>query len=219
MTAISPHIAGLRLRPPWRSQPIGGRDVEPIRRSLVTSATALPALAVPTIPAAHAASELAIEQLGTELSAAIDDHSAVCDRLEIAEEAMWEWERRNPKPEMSETDDADYTRAMERVAADLRAAVKIKDKTQQDAHDVAVKAWTQRKEVAERECGYATVHDAEVTICDETERLIDALAETPAGSLRALKKRRPSPRSPERYTTARRSLTISRGRSSMTLTG
>lgn len=27
-TAISPHIAGLRLRPPWRSQHIGGRDVE-----------------------------------------------------------------------------------------------------------------------------------------------------------------------------------------------
>jgi hypothetical protein len=25
-TAISPHIAGLRLRPPWRSQPIGGRS-------------------------------------------------------------------------------------------------------------------------------------------------------------------------------------------------
>ena len=58
------------------------------RRSLVASAAALPALAVPAIPAAHAASELAIEQLGTELAAAIDDHSAVCDRLGIAEEAM-----------------------------------------------------------------------------------------------------------------------------------
>jgi hypothetical protein len=157
------------------------------RRSLVAGAATIPAVALPAIPAVHAASELAIKQLGTELSAAIDDHSAVCDRLGIAEEAMWEWERRNPKPEMSETDDADYTRAMERVAADLRAAVKIKDKTQQDAHDAAVKAWTQRKEVAERECGYAAVHDAEVTVCNETERLIDALAETPAGSLRALK--------------------------------
>jgi hypothetical protein len=157
------------------------------RRSLVAGAATIPAVALPAIPAVHAASELAIEQLGTELSAAIDDHSAVCDRLEIAEEAMWEWERRNPKPEMSETDDADYTRAMERVAADLRAAVKIKDKTQQDAHDAAVKAWTQRKKVAERECGYAAVHDAEVTVCNETKRFIDALAETPAGSLRALK--------------------------------
>ena len=157
------------------------------RRALVASTAAIPAVALPAIPAVHAASELAIEQLGTELSAAIDDHSAVCDRVEIAEDAMWEWERRNPKPELNETYDADYIRAMDKVAADLRAAVQSKDKTQQDAHDAAVKAWTQRKEVAERECGYTAVHNAEGAVCNETKRLIDALAETPAGSLRALK--------------------------------
>ena len=109
------------------------------RRALVASTAAIPAAALPAYSAVHAASELAIEQLGTELSAAIDDHSAVCDRLEIAEDAMWEWEWRNPKPELNETYDADYIRAMDKVAADLRATVQSKDKTQQNAHDAAMK--------------------------------------------------------------------------------
>jgi hypothetical protein len=85
----------------------------------------------------------------------------VCDPLEIAERAMSKWKRHNPKPENTGWN----------PNTDLKAA--------RQKHSAAVKAWTQRKDFAERECGYTAAHDAEGVACDEIARLTDALAGTP----------------------------------------
>jgi hypothetical protein len=90
MTAISPHIAGLRLRPPWRSQPIGGRDVES-RRSLVAGAASPPALA------AGSAAAVTIEAVPLPASVIPDDPDAELVALgERLKAASAETDKLNP---------------------------------------------------------------------------------------------------------------------------
>jgi hypothetical protein len=82
---------------------------------------------------------------------------------------MFKWEEQNPTPEL---------RWIEREDDVDGASQKYK---------AATSAWERKRQTAEAECGYDAAHTAEGAACNEIERLTDALANTPAHSLRAIK--------------------------------
>ena len=73
------------------------------RRSVVTTAAALPALAVPTVAAEQNEAELI--RLAAEVKAAWERFGDACDALGVAEAKVAKWRKSNPLPD----DDAGFT--------------------------------------------------------------------------------------------------------------
>ena len=71
------------------------------RRSILAGAAAVPvaAAAIPAIAGTAFTPDAAIFDLETRLSAAWKHLEEVCDMRKVAEDAMSEWEKQNPKPQ------------------------------------------------------------------------------------------------------------------------
>ena len=71
------------------------------RRSILAGATAVPVAtaAIPAIAGAAFTPDAAIFELVSNLSAAWRRLEQVCDMREVAEDAMSQWEKQNPKPQ------------------------------------------------------------------------------------------------------------------------
>ena len=95
--------------------------------------------------------------------------TAVCEAVGAAEAAMFKWKEQNPTPELRWIEGED----------DVDGA--------SQKYKAARSAWERKHHTAEAECGYDAAHTAEGAVCNEIERLTDALANTPPHSLRAIK--------------------------------
>src|ERR1700730_13050380 len=70
------------------------------RRNALTAVAALPALAVPTAITAMAGPDAEVFAAGRAVEAAWQGLGKACDVLGVADKAMSEWHRHNPKPVM-----------------------------------------------------------------------------------------------------------------------
>ncbi len=156
------------------------------RRTILTGAAAIPVAAIAgSLPASAEASTF--DRFAAELTAAADRHDKVLDALAIAEKAMANWAKHNPRPGLRECTigtNAEYEawRADPTLVdpnGDLKAAM-----AEQEA---AVRAWNKTKAAAQARCGYDAAHAAEGAVCGEISNLIDKLASTPASTSRGLR--------------------------------
>jgi hypothetical protein len=130
--------------------------------------SAADAAALAGIQAADASQAL-IARLAAELATARERHAAVCEAVAAAEAAMFKWKEQNPTPELRWIEGED----------DVDGA--------SQKYKAARSAWERKRHTAEAECGYDATHTAESAVCNEIERLTDAVANTPPHSLRAIK--------------------------------
>jgi len=158
------------------------------RRSLVAGTAMLPALAVPTLAAAPNA-DAELLNLIEQAHKAWDGISAACDQLEIAESAMHEWKRRNPKPRLDEPAWQVDWRLPRRLAdggfeegdtnesfvARLREAVGVSE--------VRARAWGEREQTAERNARLPEAHSLEVAANDIFSDLVDLITAMPATTM------------------------------------
>jgi hypothetical protein len=131
------------------------------RRSIVASATALPALAVPAaaIPALGNVDDDKLVTLAAAVEMAWDDKlPAALNLQQIAEVKMWEWKKKNPHP-------LDVARP---------------------ATPAAIRAWEERNAKAKRTFALDEVESAVSSARNELDGALDAMCETPARSLRGV---------------------------------
>ena len=131
------------------------------RRSIVASATALPALAVPAaaIPALANADDDKLVTLAAAVERVWDDTLPAARNLQqIAEVKMWEWKQNNPHP--------------------LDGA--------RPAATSAIRAWEERRAKSKKAFGLDEVESAVSSARNELDGALDAMCETPARSLRGL---------------------------------
>jgi hypothetical protein len=156
------------------------------RRTILIGAAAIPAAVITgALPAT--ADEATFDRLAAELTAAADQHGKVLDVLEIAEKAMFDWGKRNPRPELRECTigtiaeyeawRTDPTRVDPN--ADLKAAM-----AEQKA---AMRTWNKAKVAAEARCGYTATYATEGAVCSEISELIDKLSAIPASTMHGLR--------------------------------
>jgi hypothetical protein len=128
------------------------------RRSLISSAAALPALALPAVAAAAApstapavtAAALArasdpVFALAERVMQTHDAHSAACEARSAPEEALFEWRKNNPPP---------------------------------DESDLQAPEWRRRRRAAEQRTGFAKAEANQSAACDAAWDAIDTLRDT-----------------------------------------
>ena len=131
------------------------------RRSILAGAAAVPVAtaAIPAIAGAAFTPDAAIFELVSNLSAAWKRLEQVCDMREIAEDAMSQWNKQNPKPQT------------ERVKYNITPATTVEEMTEWAKRDCeadansqykqAVAEWDQLHSEAEASSGYTAVNAAE----------------------------------------------------------
>lgn len=143
---------------------------QPTRRAiLVGAAAALPAAIVATPALAALGSDDGVDdrvlELEQQLIAADEPLQAALARLGIAEDAMAEWARRNPKP----------TSPPWREGEDTDAVVSV--------YVADVNRWAKRKKAAECGSGLAAAEAAEKAAGEKLNALIRELGRTPARTI------------------------------------
>ena len=150
------------------------------RRSILAGAAAVPvaAAAIPAIAGTAFTPDAAIFDLETRLSAAWKHLEEVCDMRKVAEDAMSEWEKQNPKPQA------------ERVKYKITSATTVEEMTDGAKRDCEAEAnsrykqaaaeWDRLHSEAEISSGYIAVNEAEGAVNDEINELLDELCDTPA---------------------------------------
>ena len=148
------------------------------RRSILAGAAAVP-VATAAIPAIAAFTpDAAIFELETRLSAAWRHLAEVCDMREVAEDAMSQWEKQNPKPQA------------ERVNYEITPATTVEEMTEwarrsreadaDSQYKQAAAEWDRLHSEAAASSGYTAVDEAEGAVNDEINELLDELCDTPA---------------------------------------
>jgi hypothetical protein len=159
------------------------------RRSIVASAAALPALAVPVVAASIGKPDAEIVALSSQLARAWDIglHDA-CAALSIADEKVFEWKRLNPEPsKVKASDDPQKSARIDEIIAELRPLFADTQDYDADAkYDIAIREWQEKKAAFERESGHDEASAAEGAANDEVSRIIDAMSGIPACSIRGL---------------------------------
>jgi hypothetical protein len=150
------------------------------RRSILVGAAAVPVAtgAIPAIARAAFTPDAEIFDLETRLSAAWKHLEEVCDMREVAEDAMSQWEKQNPKPQA------------ERVKYKITPATTVEEMTDWAKRDCEAEAnsrykqaaaeWDRLHSEAEISSGYIAVNAAEGAVNDEINELLDELCDTPA---------------------------------------
>jgi hypothetical protein len=126
------------------------------RRSLVTTAAVLPALAVPAasaLAAGEAGEDAKLRRLGDEVRSAYEALGLVLDALAVAERRLFQWRHANPEP---------------------------------DKESAAWIEWPKREAAFKRACGYDEARAAGDEANDKLDDAIDAACETPARTMRGL---------------------------------
>jgi hypothetical protein len=171
--------------------------------STATTALSATAIAQPfaTSPAAATSAETTgdsiIEEIAGKLKAALDRHSQAFDIFGVAENAMFEWERRNPKPVLPEIKQASDRAVDDWIRASLEAddpALFCAANPSPNAHfqaaidelGAALTNRSKRKAVAEAQCGYRAAEAEKTAASADVASIEEDLANTPARSLPAL---------------------------------
>ena len=151
----------------------------------VAAATALP-LPLDSNAATTVTVDSTIEEVAAKLTEACEQHENANKAYSAAEELIFKWQERNPKPAMRDTvvgTNAEYglwTKGLgPNPNADLKAAIA--------EHNAALTAWDARKKVAEAQCGFFEADAADAAAAAEVMQLVDELANIQAQSLTAMK--------------------------------
>jgi hypothetical protein len=150
------------------------------RRSILVGAAAVPVAtgAIPAIARAAFTPDVEIFDLETRLSAAWKHLEEVCDMREVAEDAMSQWEKQNPKPQ---TEMVKYKITPATTVEEMTDWAKQDCEADADSrYKQAVAEWDQLHSEAEISSGYTAVNAAEGAVNDEINELLDDLCNTPA---------------------------------------
>jgi hypothetical protein len=135
---------------------------------------------------------------GRAVEAAWQGLGRTCDVLGVADEAMFEWQRRNPKPVMRK-----YQKASEierdnwiRLVAEADDPIKVvaiilspgaDEEAAHQEHEEAMKAWQLRYEAAEHENERIAAEALQTAAGDELSEAVERLANTRATTIDGLR--------------------------------
>jgi hypothetical protein len=146
------------------------------RRSLVTTAAALPAITVPAAAEPYVVDDELVA-LADRAGRAFQVLDKGFEPFNVLDERVLDWRRQNPKPEWSAFG----------TWADEGARFVSKDGVaKKDDYYAAVAEWKRQKEAFERECGYAELREANNAKLGVFLEVLEKMAEKPALSIRGI---------------------------------
>jgi hypothetical protein len=138
---------------------------------------------------ASASDELRLFEIEAELKELNAQANAAGHVFSKAEEMMFEWARRNPKPTMRESR-MEIEKNLDRVSGfkEFRCRLDIADEEAATReHNLAVGQWRTREQAAKRDCGHDVKKAAFDKLVDEMEALYEEAAEIPARTMDGLR--------------------------------